>query len=199
MTKLEFILALHDRLSGLSQEDAAEHLNFYAEMIEDRMEEGLSEDAAVAEVGDVDEIAEQILADAHMQKPIIEKIKPKRRLKAWEIVLLVLGAPVWGSLLIAAFAVVFSLWVSLWSVVISFWAAFVSVAACVFGCAVGGLIFVISGNTLPGVAVISGALVCAGLSVFFFCGCKAATIGAAWLTKKLAFGIKKCFMKKEAA
>lgn len=199
MTKLEFIFALHDKLSGLPQEDAIEHLNFYTEMIEDRIEEGLSEDAAVAEVGNVDEIAAQILADMPLSKLVIEKIKPKKRLKVWEIVLLTLGAPIWGSLLIAAFAVVFSLWVSLWSVVISFWAAFVSVAACAFGGVVGGLIFVVSGNRLPGIAVFSGALVCAGLSVFFFYGCKAATIGAAWLTKKLALGIKKCFARREAA
>ncbi len=199
MTKIEFILNLHDKLSDLPQEDVEERLRFYIEMIEDRMEEGLSEDAAVAEVGNVDEIAEQILADMPLNKLVIEKIKPKRKLKAWEIVLLALGAPVWGSLLIAAFAVVFSLWISLWSVVISFWAVFVSVAACAFGGVAGGIVFVIGGQSLSGLAVISGGLVCAGLSVFLLYGCKAATKGTILLTQKLALGIKKCFVKKEAA
>ena len=199
MTKLEFILALHDKLSGLPQEDVEERLRFYSEMIEDRMEDGLSEDAAVAEVGNVDEIAGQILSEIPFNRLITEKIKSKRRLTAWEIVLLSLGAPVWGALLVAALAVVFSLWASLWSVVVSLWSVFVSAAACAFGGVAGGLIFVISGNTLPGVAVIGGALVCAGLSIFLFYGCKAATKGAVWLTKKFALGIKKCFLKKEAA
>ena len=64
MTKLNFILSLNEKLSGLPQNDIEERLRFYTEMIEDRMEEGLSEEEAVLAVGSVDEIAEQILAEA---------------------------------------------------------------------------------------------------------------------------------------
>lgn len=39
MTKLQFLMALHEKLSGLPREE--ERLSFYSEMIEDRMEEGL--------------------------------------------------------------------------------------------------------------------------------------------------------------
>ena len=53
MTKLQFLLALHDKLAGLPQNEVEERLNFYSEMIEDRMEEGLSEEEAVLAAGDV--------------------------------------------------------------------------------------------------------------------------------------------------
>lgn len=199
MTKLEFILSLHDKLSGLPQSDIEERLNFYSEMIEDGMEEGLSEEDAVNAVGSADEIAEQIIVDIPLAKIAKEKIKPKRRLKVWEVILLVLGSPVWMSLLIAAFAVVLSLYIVLWAVIICLWAAEVSLWACAFGGAVSGIGFICGGNAPTGAATIGASFVCAGLSVFFFYGCKATTKGVLVLTKKIALGIKKCCMKKEEA
>jgi len=197
MTKLKFLLSLHDRLSGLPQDDVEERLNFYSEMIEDRMEEGLSEEEAVSAVGSVDEIAVQIIADIPLIKITKEKIKPKRRLKAWEIVLLVLGSPIWLSLLIAAFAVILSLYVSLWSVIISFWAVFASLIGCAFGGIIAGLGFALGNNRLTGIAMIGAGIVCVGLAIFLFFGCRAATKGALLLTKKIVFGIKTRFVKKE--
>jgi len=199
MTKLKFLLSLHDRLSGLPQDDVEERLNFYSEMIEDRMEEGLSEEEAVSAVGSVDEIAVQIIADIPLIKITKEKIKPKRRLKAWEIVLLVLGSPIWLSLLIAAFAVILSLYVSLWSVIISFWAVFASLIGCAFGGIIAGLGFALGNNRLTGIAMIGAGIVCVGLAIFLFFGCRAATKGTLLLTRKIALGIKNCFVKKEEA
>ena len=49
-------------------------------------------------------------------------MRPKRRLQAWEIVLLALGLPVWLSLGLAALAVVLSLYVVVWSLDVSLWA-----------------------------------------------------------------------------
>ena len=48
MTKQAFLAALGERLVGLPQKDIEERLTFYSEMIDDRMEEGLSEEEAVA-------------------------------------------------------------------------------------------------------------------------------------------------------
>lgn len=196
MTKLNFLLELHEKLKKLPQADVEERLTFYAEMIEDRMEEGLSEEEAVAAVGSVEEIAAQIIADI---SPAMKKTeaKPKRRLKAGEIVLIVLGSPIWLSLLIAAFSVVLSLYICLWAIIISLWAVFGSLAGCAFGCVVGGIcftVFAITGNGYMGIVSIAGGLVCAGLAIFMFYGCKAVTKGTVHLTGLL---FKKCFSKKE--
>lgn len=199
MSRQEFLKQLRKGLSGLPQDDVEERLTFYSEMIDDRMEEGLSEEEAVGEIGSVDEIVAQTIAEIPLAKLVKEKMKPKRRLGAWEIVLLVLGSPLWLSLLIAAFAVVFSVYVALWSVIISLWAVEVSLWGTVFGGIIAGIVFALTGNGLTGVAMIGASIVCAGLSVFLFFGCKLATKGAAWLTKKMALGIKNCFIKKEDA
>ena len=118
MSKQAFLAKLRKGLSGLPQDDIEERLTFYSEMIDDRMEEGLSEEDAVSEIGSVDTIISQIVADTPLSKLIKEKT-PKRRLGVWEIVLLVLGSPIWISLLIAAFAVILSLYISLWALIIS--------------------------------------------------------------------------------
>ncbi len=180
MHKQEFIARLRKRLSGLPQGDIEERLTFYCEMIDDRMEEGLSEEDAVSAVGSVDEVISQIAADIPLAK---ERIFPRRQ-KTWEVVLLVLGSPIWLSLLIAAFAVILSLYISLWAVIISLWAVFVSLLVCSIGGVVACTILAIGGNGPSGVAMLSAGIVCAGLSIFMFYGCKAVTKGTLFLTKK---------------
>ena len=44
MNKQEFLSALSDKLSVLSEEDKEKSIDYYSEMIDDRMEEGLSEE-----------------------------------------------------------------------------------------------------------------------------------------------------------
>ena len=199
MSKQEFLAQLRKGLSGLPQDDIEECLAFYSEMIEDRLEEGLSEMEAVSAVGSVPEIVAQVVADISFTKIAKERIRPKRRLSAGEITLLVLGSPVWLSLGIAAFAVILSLYVVLWSVIISLWAIFVSLAACALGGVIECVIFTVCGNGISGIAVLAAGFVCAGLSIFMFYGCKAATKGILILTKKIAIWLKNCFIKKEEA
>lgn len=197
MSKQEFLARLRKGLSGLPQEDIEERLGFYSEMIEDQMEEGISEEEAVSAVGAVDEIVAQVVAQTPIARIAKERIKSKRWPSAGQIVLLALGSPLWLSLVIAAFAVIFSLSISLWAIIISFWAVFSSLIGCGFGGVIAGVIFAGSGNVLSGIAMLAAGMICAGLSIFMFYGCKAATKGCLILTKKLAAWIRKCFLKKE--
>ena len=199
MTKLKFILALEKRLSSLPQGDIEQHLTFYSEMIEDRVEDGLSEEEAVTQIGSVEEIAVQILAEypANETKAVAEK--QKRNLKKWELSLLILGSPLWISLLIAVLAVIFSVIVSAWSVVISLWAVFVSMAACAVALPIGAVCNFCIGDTYPGIAAIGIGLVCLGLSILSFYACKALTKGMAALTAKTGMRLKRLFAGKEKA
>ena len=199
MNKQVFLEQLRKELSGLPQDDIEERLAFYSEMIDDRVEEGLTEDEAVAAVGSVCEIAVQTVADTPFTKIAKERVTPKRKLKAWEIVLLALGSPIWLSLGIAAAAVIFSLYVVLWSLIVSLWAIFGAVAGCVLGCMTSGIVFIGEGNIPSGIAMIGGGIICAGLCIFMFFGCKAATSGILVLTKKIGIWIKNRLMRKEEA
>lgn len=197
MNKQEFLMQLRKRLSGLPQDDIEERITFYSEMIDDRKEESISEEEAVCEIGNIEEIVSQIIADIPLTKLVKEKIKPERKLKVWTIVLLILGSPIWLSLGIAAFSVVLSVYVVLWAVIISLWAAEAALWCSVLGSIFACIVFAFNGTILSGVAMISAGIVCAGISIFLFFGCKAATKGTLLLTKKIALSIKNCFIKKE--
>ena len=199
MNKQEFLTQLRKELSGLPQKDIEEFLTFYTAMIEDRIEEGLAEEEAVSTVGSLEEIVKQIVSDTPLMKIAKERIKQKSQLKSWEIVLLILGSPIWLSLGIAVFAVVLSLYIVLWSLIVSVWAIFASTVACCIGGELSCIVFTLSGNSDSGFAILFAGIVCAGLSIFMFYGCKTATKGILILTKKMAIWIKNCFIKKEEA
>lgn len=196
MNKQEFLDGLRKGLTGLPQDDIEERLAFYSEMIDDRTEEGLSEEEAVAEVGSVDEIIRQTVADTPLSRVVKERIKPKRRLRAWEIVLLILGSPIWLSMGLAVTATIFAIYAVLWSVIAALWAVFCAFAVCAVASVPGCIVIALRSGGAAGLAVLSAGIVCAGLSIFMFFGCREATKGVIVLTKKLTIMIKNCFIRK---
>ncbi len=199
MNKQEFLARLRRGLSGIPQDDIEERIIFYSEMIDDRMEEGVSETEAVRSIGTVDEVVSQILTDMPLTRLVKEKNKPGRSMRAWEIVLLVLGFPVWLPLLIAAFAVILAAYIVGWSAVVSLWAVEASFWAAALGGAVSAAALAVRGGGLRGIAMLSVCFCCAGLSIFLFFGCKAVTKGILRLTKWAALRFKSMFVGREAA
>ena len=196
MKKEEFLNRLRIKLDGLPKQEIDERVEFYSEMIADRMEEGLSEEDAVADVGSVDSIIDQIIADTPLTSIIKERIKRRKKPGAWGITLLAVGSPIWISLIAAAFAVVVSIYASIWAVVVSLWASFGAMVGVGVGGILGGVLLIGLGKAPAGFGLIGCALVCGGLSILMFYACKYTTIAMAWLTKKIALLIKKCFTKK---
>ena len=199
MNKEQFLEELRRKLAGLPQSDLDERLQFYGEMIDDRMEEGLPEEEAVAGIGPVDRTVSQIISDIPLTRLVKEKIRPKRSLRAWEIVLIVLGFPLWFPLLAAAGAVVLSLYVVLWALILTLWAVFAAFAACAAGGIALAVVWIVRGSVVPGIAMIGLGLFSAGIAIFLFFGCVGATKGTARLTKKILLGIKTLFIRKESA
>ena len=197
MTKQAFLDELRKGLAGLPQEDIEERITFYGEIIDDSIEEGLSEEEAVARCGSVEEIVSQTLADIPLTKLVKEKVKPNRALKAWEIVLIILGFPVWFPLLIAAVSVIFAFYITIWSLIITLWAAELAIAVGALALIAAAVLFMVQGHAPTGLAALGAGLLAAGLSVFLFFGCRAATKGILLLTKKVALGVKSLFIKKE--
>ena len=196
MTKYEFLARLEQGLAGLPQADITERLNFYGEMIDDRMEETGSEEEAVAALGDIDEIIAQCIADLPLSRLVREGERPRSGLRPWTVVLLILGSPIWLSVLLALSAVAVSLLVALWSVVIALWS--VSVAVLVSGIAgvILGLFWAFRGETSAGIALVGAGLVCCGICILLFFGCAAVTKGLFLLTKSVPAAVKKLFMKR---
>ena len=197
MRKEEFLAELRGRLSGLPPEEREERLAFYAEMIDDRVEDGEPEEAAVAGIGAVDAIVAQIMTEVPLTMLVREKARTRRALRAWEIVLLALGSPVWLSLLIAAFAVGLSLYITLWAVVISLFAADLALAAGTVGSLGIAAVYGVAGNLAGIGCAVGAAFACAGLSILLFFGSRALAKGVVKLTRAVWLGLKTGLAGKE--
>lgn len=202
MTKRDFLAGLEKKLSELPKEDIKERLGFYSEMIDDRIEEGISEEEAVAEIMSSEKLdiesSDGLMPesqDALRESGSLQK--KKRRLKAWEITLIAVGSPIWLSLGIAAFAVVISVYAVLFSVAISFWALFASLAASSVGGILVGFIISLNSNLLSGAATVGAAIACAGLAIFAFFMCKTVTKMTLIFVKKASLCIIKSFRRRE--
>ena len=170
VNKTEFIDELYHLLNSLSKAERLQHLDYYEEMIADRMEDGLAEEEAVAALGRPADIAAQILGEIPP--------KPSRRFPIWAIVLIVLGSPLWLSLflavaavLVAVIAVVAAVYISLWAAIAAFYAADLAVLLGFLSGIAGGVFYLTQGISMPAVLFFGGGLVCAGATVLLFFLC----------------------------
>ena len=185
MTKEGFLAQLRQQLWALPEADRQNSLDYYAEMIDDRMEDGLSEEEAVAAIGNLEEIVQQILGETPRPPVVVEPAKKaepaKGSTKTWLIILLVLGSPVWIPLLASAIGTVIGIYVSLWSVVIALYAGFLALAVSSVGCIVGS--FFMFGGITGGIVAWGAALVCAGLAILLLLLANLTAKGMVKLTK----------------
>ncbi len=171
MTRYEFLEELKRGLSRLSGEERDASVAYWSEMLEDRIESGMSEEEAVADVGDPAAIAHEILMDLSLPTLIKTKYMPKRTLRVWEIVLLALGSPIWLSLALAVVAVILSVYIVLWAVIACLW---VSDLALVLGGGLGALTCVVAAfreAQFAGLLYGGMMLVGIGLGILLFFGC----------------------------
>ena len=199
MNKQEFLLALRGALSALPEADIRASVDYYAEIIDDRMEEGIPETEAVVSLGSVVAAAEQILLDMPLPKLVKARVKPKRKLRAWEIVLIAVGSPVWVPILLSLAVVIFAVYIVLWAVAVSLYAADIGVGAGLAAGVAGAVLLFVMGHPASALALLSAGFVCGGLAIFGFFGCNAAAKGIWRLGKLMWRGIKSCFIRKEGA
>lgn len=198
MHKAEFLQALAAELSSLPQAEREKSLSFYAEAIDDRMEDGMAEADAVAAMGTVHEIVEKIMLDTPL--PVLVRARARgaggSSNRALTIVLAIVGLPIWLPLLVALAAVLFSIFVVIWSAVAVLWVVAFAIGlagvTCVVACG-----FVLFLNGPSGFAMLGAGLVLAGLALLLFFPAFFATKGAAWLSAAIVRGVKRLFISKK--
>ena len=197
MKKQEFLTELRSKLNGLPKEDIDNRINFYEEMINDRMDDGKTEEEAVADIGSVDDVVRQIANDTPMLRLVAEKAKPKRALRVWEIVLIILGFPLWFPLVITSIVLALVFYLLFWILVIVTYA----VEACLVGVSIGGLVaflaYLIDGGVVN-LVPLGYSLACFGASILFVFACVGATKLTVFLSKKMILRIKTAFIRKGA-
>ena len=198
MKKAAFLNELRSRLTGLPQGDLDDRIAFYSEMIDARIEDGMSEEDAVAGMESIDQIVSQIMSEIPLSQLVINKVQPKKKKKTWKIVLLICLFPIWFPLFITFAAVIFSLLVSIWAIIISFYIVAGSLVIGSVGCILGSAMYFALGMPVSGVFGFGAVFVCIGLSILFFLLSIAMSKGTVFLTRKLFIGLKTSFVGKEA-
>ena len=194
MTKADFLQLLERALAQLPEEERRANLEYYSELLDDMLEEGMAEAEATAKLGSPSQIAQSILQEVPLGKLVSTRMKPKSGWTPLAIVLAVVGSPVWVPLLLLAAALVLSLFVSIWALGVAAVAVVVGLAV------VAAPILAIRAAvlTLPlGLLLLGGGLVLLGLCVLG--GLMAVELcKLLWqLTVWLAHKIKGLFIRKE--
>ena len=135
MLKQEFLAQLRSGLEAASIEDIDECIEFYDEMISDRIESGMNEESAVAQMESIDSIISNYKAEKPVAKLIMDKVhkshddaKGKGKGALW-IVLAIIGFPIWLPILIVVFALLLTLYIVLWCIVIAVFCVLVAIGA----------------------------------------------------------------------
>lgn len=192
MNKQQFLTEISSRLKGIPEHDIKKSLDYYSEMIADRMEDGLAEADAVSAVGSVEEIVSQILSES---TPLILP-KTRRTPKIWEIVLLILGSPVWLPLLLAAAIVILAVYIVIWSAIVTLYSIDLSLAAGGILCTASAFILIASDYTVQAVLFFGTGLILAGISILLFFGFNQITKYTVILSKEIFVLLKKCIKGK---
>ena len=135
MSEKEYLKKLKRRLSPLKKKDRDSLLDFYKEMIEDKMENGKTEYEAVSELEPVETVAERTLDEYGINRND-PKVKLKTRLSPLAIVLIIVGSPLWIGLAAGAVGAAVGLLCGALAVVVSV------VVACVCMTLCGPIVFV---------------------------------------------------------
>lgn len=198
MNKQQFLDAVRTQVSSLPELSMQRSLEFYEEMINDRIEDGMTEEEAVAALGSPEEIAAQIKMDTPLLKLVSASVRPKRRLQIWEIVLLILGAPLWAPLLLAAVIILLAVYVVIWSVAVVLYAADLSLAAGLLAGVYAGVLLLNMGELLQAVLFFGAGLVCGGIAIVLFLGCNQMSRGIVKGSHWLFVRLKERFVRKGA-
>ncbi len=190
MTKKEFINELEKKMKGLPKEDIRDRLLFYNEMIDDYIEDGLTEEEAISKIGSSDEIVSKLIKETSLTKIVKEHVKPKRKLEAWEIILIVLTFPFWFPVLILLLTLILVGVVLLWSMVIVGWSVFGSLVGASISALFNTIELLSDGNFVNSVGSFGFTLFLAGATIFLFFGAVWVTSQTAELTKKVIQKIK---------
>lgn len=192
MKRIEFLEELKKQIAEYPSSETEQSLEYYAEMIDDRMEDGMTEEEAVASLGKVEEIARQIKEELPLATLVKQKTKEKtqgKRLPVWAIILLILGFPLWGGLLLTILAVVLMLYAVVWALDLTLWSLVIVFAVSSLVGVIGFILSAVNGALGSALFYLGAGLASTGLGIFLFLGMRLLTKGlchgTGWCVRQL--------------
>lgn len=202
MSREEYISQLREKLTANKIPGIDSMIEFYDEAIADRVEDGMSEDEAVAAMEDIDSIVKAAMLDKPITSLMADNVK-KRHKEASEsghgalfVVLMIVGFPIWFPLLVAFLSIIFSLYIAMWAIVVSIYAVELSFAISAVVCLLGAATFAM--GQIPfatAIALLGCALILGGLTLLMWKPIVALTKWMIKIIKVVFRSIKSIFVK----
>lgn len=197
MTKDEFLNALTDRLGALGEAERAKCAAYYDEMLSDRIEEGMDEQAAVAGMEPIDEIARRIISSGVPNRQAASEESAPGEPGGWRLALLILSAPLWMPLLAAALLAAAMLLLALWMLWLGLAISTVSMLAAGAASALAALSFLVR-QPASGLFMLGLGLTLTALGLLLYRPMTRSATGAARLTQRAWRALRRGFHRREA-
>lgn len=155
----DFLRRLNEALQPMERLERARTVQYYREILEDRMEEGCGAAEAVAELEPVEVIAARLLESGEAAAP--------RRRRGWSRVLLILGSPLWLVWLVVLCSLTLVLYAVSWAVIAALFAVVLALVLALLAGVVGLLLYV-AVQPLSALFLLGAGMVCAALGIALF-------------------------------
>lgn len=194
MTKSTFIENLRVLLKSINEDERNKFISYYEEIFDDYMENGFTEEEVINKIGSPESIANSILEE---QDSLNIKV-PSFNSKILNTVLLILGFPLWGSLLLTVALIILSIYIIIFCV--PFTTGVMSVSF--FGAGLFGVIaslFLMFDSLALGIVQLGVCISLIGASILLGIITLYVSKKVMSITSKLTLKIVKSFKRKEIA
>ena len=178
MNKEQYISQLKGRMEAAGITNVDERIEFYDEMLSDRIDSGMEEEAAVSSMEDIEDIIE----NARLEKPVTalvaekvikshEEAKKKGNGALW-IVLAIIGFPIWLPIACVLFSLLLVIYIVLWSMVFTIFMILFAFAIAAVACFASFIAMFFGIVPFPmGLSAFGAALFFGGITVLLFKPC----------------------------
>lgn len=151
MNKEIFLKKLNEAMSNFPSEEIRKAQMYYDEAISDRIEEGLTEQEAVANMGDIDAIVTELKINLPISKLIETSVKTSHQQstnKGLWLFLIIISFPIWAPILVGFGSTAVTLYITVLALILSMFLVIGSLILVSIVAAIGGVYGLFSGNVL---------------------------------------------------
>lgn len=201
MKKSEFLERLRREIRNLPYDEVEKTITYYEEMISDRIEDGATEEEAVASLGTPEAIARDLQANQPFSTIIKRKVEDYKEKRSSEntalvIVLLIVLFPFWFPILMSGLSVLAGLFAAIGGIIVTFWAVSIAIGVGGVGLIIASAFGFATSYIPTGFFSIGSGIALIGLSIIAVIISIYATKGIVKLMGMLIHSIKKLFVRR---
>jgi len=197
MSREEYLSTLREELGKQNVSNIDNMVEYYDEMLCDRMEDGMTEEEAVNSMESIADIVSAAILDRPVPVLVKEKVqksheKAKNNGNGWLwIVLAVIGFPVWLPLMITAVVLILTFFIVFWVLVLSLFIVLISIGISSVICLVTAFsVFVGFVPIQASIVLLGAALLLGGLCILIWNPCWMILKGSGKIFSALVLSVK---------